>query len=98
MQWQVTTVHDRVSSQRGLVTAISALEAAVAVDSIAMPVATNGAHKAVRPLDFVEIFETGFLVGKTLDKLTKTQSFFLRHNWHHLYDAIIYKNSSVISD
>ena len=79
-------------------TATSTLKAAIAVNGIAMLVTTDRTHKTIRPLYFVEILEACFLVGETLNKLTETQSFFIRHNWHHLYDAIIYQNSSVILD
>ena len=79
-------------------TATSALKASVAANGIAMPVTADRTHKTVRPLNFVEILETCFLVWETLNKLAETQSIFIRHNWHHLYDDIIYQNSSVILD
>lgn len=85
----MAAVHNRIGGQRGLVPALCTLETAIAADGIAMPVAADGTLEAVRPLDFVQILEAGFLVGETIDKLAETQGFFLKHNWHHLYDAIL---------
>lgn len=79
-------------------TALCTLETTIAMDSVAMPMAANGALEAIWPLAFVQILEASFLVGETLDKLAETQGFFLRHNWHHLYEAILYYDVSNISD
>ena len=73
----MTTVHNRIGGQRGLVTALGALETAITFDSITMPMTANRAYKTVRPLNLVEIFKASFLIRETLDKLTETQGFFL---------------------
>lgn len=79
MEGQMTAVHDCVSGERALVTALGTLEAAVTTDGIAMPVLTDSAFKPFGALDLVKILEAGFLVVKVFDKLAKTQAFFLRH-------------------
>lgn len=73
----MAAVHDCVGCQRGLVTTICALEAAIPTDSIAMLVTAYRANKPIGPLNFVEIIEASFLVRETPDKLAETQGFFL---------------------
>ena len=81
-QRQVAAVHDGIGGQRGLMTAVGALVAAIAIQSIAMPMATYRAHKTLGPFDCIQVFHASFFIGKPLDKLAETQSFLFRHIWH----------------
>ena len=81
-QRQVAAVHDGIGGQRSLMTAVSALIAAIAIQSIAMPMATYRAHKTLGPFDCIQVFYASFFIGKPLDKLAETQSFLFRHIWH----------------
>lgn len=81
-QGQMAAVHNGVSGQRSLMTAIGALVAAIAIQNIAMPMATYRADKALGPFDCVQVLHAGFLIRKPLDKLAETQSFLFRHIRH----------------
>ena len=81
-QRQMTAVHDGIGGQRSLMTAVSALVAAIAIQSIAMPVTAHRADKALGPFDCVQVLHAGFLIRKPLDKLAETQSFLFRHIRH----------------
>ena len=85
----MTAVHHCVGGQRCLMMTLCTLETVVALDCIAVFVPADRTNETIGPLYLVQIFSTGFFVRKFLDKLTETQSFLLRHNWHHLYDTII---------
>ena len=77
---------------------LGALIATISPDCVAMPASTLRADVAMRPLELVQVLLAGFLSGKPLDKLTKTQSFLLGHFWHLPFDASILLVVSNFSD
>ena len=72
VQRKMAAVHHGVSGQSGLVTAVGALETAIAANAITMPVTTDRTLEALGPLHLVEVLIAGVLVGKALDKLAET--------------------------
>lgn len=71
-QGQMSTVHDGIGSQSGLVSAPLTLVTAIADNGIMFPTAALWAHVTLRPLYLIQVFSAGLFCRESLDKPAET--------------------------
>ena len=71
-----------IGGQRGLVTAVGALVAAIAIQFVAMPVSTQRTDRPLGPYACKQAVHAGFFTGESLDQLAETQRLVFRHIRH----------------